>query len=225
MRTSALTVCLAAAFGVFASPAFAMDLKEFKKAYAATPNSWERRALVTQLNPEDKKSLKLITGHILKKMDWYMRDAAIQLLAGVYDPGVIVSLEKQKDPVVVEGVALAFGRSGKSERIPFLIKLLEHKKWKVRRAAGQALALVPDKRAVEPLIDAWDNEERFMVWVHLLESLEKITRQKNMPLFQKKLPASRKFCAREASGFSWKASALSSVMPPTCTDSPGLLEP
>lgn len=172
----------------FALPAPGADseaAKAFKKSFTETQNSWERRALVERLDPTDEDSLDLITDFVLKTQDWYMREAAIQVLAGAYDPGLIQKLERmcgsRGEQTIIEGVCMAFGRSGNKDRVPFLIEQLESKKWQVKRAATIALGLVPDKRAVPALIQAWEKEEKFMVWVHILESLEKITRQKNMP--------------------------------------------
>jgi pimeloyl-ACP methyl ester carboxylesterase len=50
----------------------------------------------------------------------------------------------------------------------------------VKRAAVIALGALRDKAGIEPLIAAWEGEEKFMVWVHILEALERITHQKDM---------------------------------------------
>ena len=172
-----------------ATPAVAGDAKDFKRAWSETQNSWERITLINGLDPADEDSFELLTEYILKTQDWYYREAAIDVLAGAYSPEILEELEKQGkrgDAVVAEGVAMAFGRSGNTDRVPFLVEeLLDHKKWKVVRAAAIALGNLPDKRAVGPLIECWEeNEEDFMVWVHVLEALEKITREKNMPRHQ-----------------------------------------
>jgi len=179
-RALSLAALLVVAFPIIGQ---GMDDKEFKKKFVGTQNSWERRDLVKQLDPTDERSLNLLMKFVLKKQDWYMREAAIDVLAGAYNPGLIGQLEKMKDkdPVVAEAIAMAFGRSKNTERVPHLLSLVESKKWKVRRAAVIALGNVPDKRSVKPLIETWENEELFMVWVHILESLEKITHQKNLP--------------------------------------------
>lgn len=159
--------------------------KEFKKAFVETQNSWERRALVERLDPTDDKSLELLTEFVLNEQDWYMREAAISVLAGAYDPGLIQKLERmcgsRGKPMIIEGICMAFGKSGNKDRVPFLTEQLSSKKWVVKRAAAIALGHVPDKRSITPLINAWKGEDKFMVWVHILESLERITRQKNMP--------------------------------------------
>lgn len=162
--------------------------KAFKKAFTETQNSWERRVLVERLDPSDGDSLDLLVEFVLKEQDWYMREGAIQTLSTAYDPALIQKLEKlcgsRGNPQVVEGICMAFGKSGNKDRVPFLIEQLKSKNWKVKRAAAIALGMVPDKRSVGELIAAWEDEEKFMVWVHILQSLEKITRQKNMPKAQ-----------------------------------------
>lgn len=158
--------------------------KTFKKSFSETPNSWERRDLVKRLDPKDDDQLDLIVW-VLKNQDWYMREAAIETLATAYDPGLIGKLEKmggaRGDPVVVEGVCMAFGQSGNKERIPFLAEQLASKKWIVQRSAAIALGRLPAKESVEALITCWEKCDNFMVWVHILESLERITHEKNMP--------------------------------------------
>ena len=182
-RTAPFVLTALAAVGALASPASAMDDKEFKQKFTSTQNSWERRALIAQLDPTDDGSLNLLIKFVLKTQEWYYREAAIDALSGVFDEKVIRELErmKDKDPVVAEGIAMAFGRSKNKDRVPHLLDLLESRKWIVRRAAAIALRYVPDKRAIGPLIKIWENEDKFVVWVHILESLESITRQKNMP--------------------------------------------
>jgi pimeloyl-ACP methyl ester carboxylesterase len=163
--------------------ASAMDAKEFKKKFTSTQNSWERRDLVRQLDPTQKKSMDLLLKFVLKTQDWYMREAAVDVLSKVYDEGVITDLEKMKDrdPVLAEGIALAFGRSKNLERVPYLTDMLGSKKWTVRRASAIAMRTMKAKEAVDALIDTWLEEDKFLVWVHILESLETLTRQKNLP--------------------------------------------
>lgn len=166
--------------------ALALDDEEFKKQFTNTQNSWERRALIAQLDPSDKDQRKLLLSFVLKTQEWYYREAAIEAISAAYSPEVIRELEKLKDrdPVIAEGIAMAFGRSKNTERVPHLLDLLGSRKWVVRRAAAIALRWVPDKRAIEPLIAAWEEEEQFLVWVHILETLETVTREKNMPTAQ-----------------------------------------
>jgi pimeloyl-ACP methyl ester carboxylesterase len=182
----AATAFTALALAACPTVAFAVDAKEFKKKFAATQNSWERRALVTQLDPSDDKSLDLLLKFVLKTQDWYMREAAVSVLATAFDEGVIAKLVKlkDKDPILAEGVAIAFGRSKNIERVGHLTMLIESKKWNVRRAAAIGLRTMKAKEAVDALISCWENEDKFLVWVQVLESLEKLTRQKNMPTAQ-----------------------------------------
>ena len=140
----------------------AMDLKEFKKKFGQTPNSWERRNLVKQLDPNDKKSRKILFAVLKGPMfDWYMRQAVIDVFTGVTEPKTIKALEKVKpnrDPLSAEGVAMAFGRSKSAERIPYLEDCMKSKKWVVRRAASIALRHIRDKQAITLLIDTWRHE-------------------------------------------------------------------
>lgn len=162
--------------------------KAFKKTFNETKNSWELRAAVAKLDPKDEDALDLLTDFVLKQQDWYLREAAIETIATAYDADLITKLERlaggnRSDPTIIEGILLAFGKSGNADRVPFIITQLENKKWQVQRAAAIALAMIPDKRSVGPLIACWEGpaKDNFMVWVHILESLEHITRQKNMP--------------------------------------------
>lgn len=171
--------------------------KEFQQQLSQTPNSWERRELVRGLDPADAASrdvlLTLLKVQGQAGLDWYIRDAVVDVLAGAYDAAVVEDLQKEakKHPLVCEGVVMAFGRSGNKERIPWVIEQLnEHRVWRVQRAAAIALGNLPDKRCVEPLIAKWeklcgadnkDPDKDFQVWIHILEALEKITREKNMP--------------------------------------------
>ncbi|MEZ6187521.1 MAG: hypothetical protein R3F62_21245 [Planctomycetota bacterium] len=155
--------------------------KEFQRNYVEKPNSWERIELIKSLDPSDKDQLDLLTDFVLARGEWFYREAAIDVLAGVHDEDVIKRLERlSKKEIVAEAVCLAFGKSGSKDRIPFLVEQLDNKKWKVKRAAAIALGQIPDKRGVEALISAWENEDMFMVWVHILESLERVTREKNL---------------------------------------------
>lgn len=173
------------ALGALASPALAVDAKEFKKQFIEKQNSWERIALIKALDPKEKASLELITDFVLKQLDWYYREAAIEVLATAYEPALIAELEKlggkRGDPVIAEGIIMAFGVGKQKDRIPFITEvLLDSKKMVVKRACAIALGMMPDKRSVDPLIKAWENEKDFMVWVHILENLERITQEKNM---------------------------------------------
>lgn len=180
---------LIAGFAALASPARAVDAKEFKRQFMEKQNSWERIALIKALDPKDKASLNLLTEFVLKQLDWYYREAAIEVLATAYDPELIEELEKlagkRGDPIIAEGIIMAFGQGKQKDRIPLITEqLLSSKKMVVKRACAIALGMMPDKRAVDPLIKAWENEKDFMVWVHILENLEKITQEKNMPTAQ-----------------------------------------
>src|SRR5262249_40680756 len=135
--------------------------KEFEKGFTSK-NSWERWAAVKTLDPNEHDALKIIYD-ILKKEDWYIRQAAVEVLAGAYDAKMVDELKKQLksgDAGVQEGICLAFGKSKDIGRVDDLIEALKKgKDWKVKRAAANALVNMPDKRAVGPLIDELEKEK------------------------------------------------------------------
>lgn len=47
----------------------AMDEKEFKKQFQNTQNSWERRALIAQLDPGDDDQLDLLLKFVLQTQE------------------------------------------------------------------------------------------------------------------------------------------------------------
>ena len=120
MKTTWIPAIALCALCVLAAPApaDAMELKEFKRAFAATQNSWERRALVEQLDPTDKKSRKILYYVLTSpQFDWYMRLGAIDVFMKCDDEKVIKELEKvkpskKKDALKAEAIAVAFGKSG-----------------------------------------------------------------------------------------------------------------
>lgn len=190
LAAACLTLVAGGLFATHPEPSAAGDsaaAKEFKKAFNETQNSWERRAAVLRLDPKDEDSLDLLCEFVLKTQDWYIRNAAIEALATAYDASVIAKLEKmaggRADPTIIEGIVMAFGKAGNADRVPFMITQLDNKKWQVQRAAAIALAMIPDKRSVEALIACWEGpaKDNFMVWVHILESLEHITQEKEKP--------------------------------------------
>ncbi|MBL4846994.1 MAG: hypothetical protein JKY65_15855 [Planctomycetes bacterium] len=189
MKTTWIPAIALCALCVLAAPApaDAMELKEFKRAFAATQNSWERRALVEQLDPTDKKSRKILYYVLTSpQFDWYMRLGAIDVFMKCDDEKVIKELEKvkpskKKDALKAEAIAVAFGKSGNIARAPWLIKALKSKADLVRRAAAINMRFIRDKSMIGALITAWQDEDKFTVWVHMLESLEKLTYQQGMP--------------------------------------------
>jgi len=189
MKTTWIPAIALSALCILAAPtpAQAMDLKEFKRAFAATQNSWERRALVEQLDPTDKKSRKILYYVLTSpQFDWYMRLGAIEVFTKCTDEDVIKELKKvkptaKKEALKAEAIAVAFGKSGNVAHTEWLVEALEAKADLVRRAAAINMRFVKDKKIIGALIKAWQNEDQFTVWVHMLESLEKLTYQKGMP--------------------------------------------
>lgn len=174
------------AFGLAASwmvPAQA-DLSAFKKQFTSK-NSWEQAAAIRLLDGKDKKEYEVLSD-LLKAVDWYLRDAVIEVLStSMADAEAAKWMEKdlkKGKTYVAEGIALAIGRSADSSKVPWLVEALTHKEWQIRRSAAIALKEVPDKRAVEPLLEAWKNElkkgKQFRVWTRCVEALEDITGEK-----------------------------------------------
>jgi pimeloyl-ACP methyl ester carboxylesterase len=181
-RLTAAGLAAALLFAV-ATPARAGDdwKKEFARQFSSK-NSWERWAAIKLLDPNEKDALKQLY-EILKKENWYLRGAAIEVLAGAYDAKTVEELKKtlkSSDPAVQEGIIIAFGNSKDINRVDDIVDALKKAKdWHVKRAAALALRKLPDKKGVGPLIDAFEKEKsNFVLWVHVVETLEKITGQK-----------------------------------------------
>jgi pimeloyl-ACP methyl ester carboxylesterase len=176
-RGSAVVICL-----LVASPASALDARKFKLEFQATQNSWERRALIRQLDPDDPDSQKVLLNVILKTQDWYLRQAAVDVLALAYDLRSVDRLKKHvsDDPLVASGVTLAFRSAGGNgvepkERLDLFADALDHKALRVRRAAAIALGSVKTKDAIGTLVTAGTKEESFLVRRRILASLQRLT--------------------------------------------------
>jgi pimeloyl-ACP methyl ester carboxylesterase len=182
-RISALASAFLLLAGL-AGPAQAMEMKEFLQKFNATSNSWERKDLIGELNPNDKKSRKVLYAILTQpRFDWYMRLGAINAFSKVDDAKVLKEMKKtkpNKKPLLAEAFAMAFGQSGSTDHVPYMLDCLKSKKEIVRRAAAIALRNVPHKSAIPALIEAWEEEDKFTVWVHILETLEKITFQTDL---------------------------------------------
>lgn len=184
-RSTIAAASAAAALVLSGTPAFGGDdwKKEFQRQFSSK-NSWERWKAVKLLDPNDKDSLKVLLD-VLKKEDWYIRGAAIEVLANAYDAKTVEEMRKllkSAESTVQEGICVAFGKSKDIGRVEDLVESLKKgKDWKVKRAAANGLKNMPDKRGVGPLIESLEKEKgNFLLWIHVLEALEKITGQKNL---------------------------------------------
>ena len=185
-------VVLAAIFGfslLSGSLASADAISDFKKLYTSK-NSWEKANAIKTLDPNDPKAFKLLS-KLLEREHWYLRMAVIEVLSGAFEAEIgakmAKSLEKGKG-TLAEGIALALGRAGDPSKVPLLIKGLKHKDWRVRRSSALALKNLPDRRAIEALIEAWEAElkkgKHFRVWVRCVEALEEITGEAELPTLE-----------------------------------------
>lgn len=170
----------------FTSNASADSVKDFKKAFGSTKNSWEKYQAIRLLDGNDKKAYGVLC-KLLKTSDWYYRDAAINVLSIALDGENKDQIEKDLKKgkwVVAEAICLAIGKSSDSNKVPLLLEALKRKEWQVRRSAALALKELRDKRAIEPLMDAWENELRkgkqFRVWVRCIEALEETTGEREL---------------------------------------------
>lgn len=148
----------------------------------ARATRWRARQIARGLDARDPSQLDLLFFILAdRSFDWPVRLAAVEALtAHLGDPRVqglvLARLDRgATNDVMLEGVALALGRTRSPAFVPRLVRLLTSDVWFVRRAAAIALAWTPDARAVEPLIAALsENEAR--VATHLHAALERTTR-------------------------------------------------
>ena len=157
-----------------------IEPRDFKRQFAAAGGSWERRALILRLDPADRAARKLLVKGVLETQEWFLREAAIERIAATRDPRALDALKGERDPLAREGVALALGRQGDPGHVPFLLGLLRDKRAVVRRGAAIALRAFRDRLVVDGLIAAWEGEPAFEVWIHLLESLEALTGERDL---------------------------------------------
>ena len=71
-----------------------VTVSRWKKQFLEKPNSWERIQQNKKLYPKENGNLKLITEFVLKQLEWYFREAAIEVLSTAIDAGLIADLEK-----------------------------------------------------------------------------------------------------------------------------------
>lgn len=158
------------------APRTPLGAEEFKRLYATWPGSSDRAALIRRLSPDDEASFALLV-EVLQSFEWHQREVAIEVLAAraaELRPRLEALTEARGNAVVREGVLLACGKSGDRSFVPLLLEQLASNHWKVKRAAAWALAELADPRALEPLLRAWEAEERPLVARALREALAAI---------------------------------------------------
>jgi pimeloyl-ACP methyl ester carboxylesterase len=162
-----------------ALPAAAQDLREWRQRWEQTSDSWVRRAMLGELDAADRKQRAQLLD-VLESGEWYLREGVIDVLARLDDPQTLAKLERIRDPEVQEGLAHAWARSGDRDRVPAIVKLLDARAWRVQREAAAALGGVPDLRAIEGLIAAWEGEPAFLVAQRIRTSLIRLTHQRDL---------------------------------------------
>jgi pimeloyl-ACP methyl ester carboxylesterase len=160
------------------------EIAAWKKAFLATSASWERRALVLQLDPTVQVGRDLLCRFVLYTQDWYLREAAIDVLAGALREGdpepLLAQLRGYDSPLVDEAIPLALARTGRRRHFARVRGFLEHDGFVVRGAACRALAAYPDWRSVEALVGLYERGDRAEVCSELVAVLRRLTGQRDL---------------------------------------------
>jgi len=168
VRAVAVAAALAAAL---AAPALAQ--RDWREAFAAgieSADSWERRAAVEAVDPDDQRGVKvlltLLADDAPGRVGWWVRDAVIDRLAGVGDGRADRLLAKglrARQDRVRAGVVRALGRRARSEDLRIVLKVAEDddEAPRVRRAVVEALAAYGafEGEAVAALLELWAGED------------------------------------------------------------------
>ncbi|MEZ0230697.1 MAG: HEAT repeat domain-containing protein [Planctomycetota bacterium] len=186
MKLRHLAVALVALGAGFVVPAVSSGGDDWKKAFGekyASKDSWERAAAVKTLDPSSPDQLKMLF-KVAKDDDWYQRSAAADVLSGKLDGKALDEVKKTLKTGtgnVAEVIATAYGRSKDTDKVEELVEVLKKSSdVKVKRACAQSLGYLPHKKGVAALIEALDKEAKnFMVQVHVLEALERATKEKH----------------------------------------------
>jgi len=131
-----------------------------------TPNATEKEAvkrIITGLqSPKtDKKKLLL---RAFKLQDIGLRDKIMDNLMPENEKNII-ELSKNKDLKIRKNVIRALRKFDSKDSIERLIHLLGHDEdWQVRREAAESLKILKSEIAVDPLIEALEDENSSVVW-------------------------------------------------------------
>jgi HEAT repeat protein len=180
-RTVALSILLGVSIPLTARGGDAWR-REFNREFASR-NSWERAAAVALLDPDDPEALRLIVG-IAGREDWYLRTAAIGVLASHRDGKNVEALRRLGRSAYGPEAEVALAAMGESHAHVFVDDLTAQLKRahdeRCRRAAAISLGLIPDKKSVAALTEALDKEAKTpLVLGAILESLERLTHEHN----------------------------------------------
>lgn len=179
-RTRALAALLLLTLVAGAAIAWERDLKEA----LASKESTRYFNAVLNLDPKDGGAFDRLVELLAPDFrpgrwqpnDWYIRRAAMQNLAGAKDRhDELAGMFARADAMLKEGIAFVFGRAKAEQHIPLLLEALEDKEFIVRRAATLALEKMPDKRSVDALLDAWEDEDDERLQWRYYEALKTIT--------------------------------------------------
>jgi proline iminopeptidase len=147
------------------SSASAQTWQDEYAAKLESEHSWERRAGVQAVDPRDPRGvetlLELFAEQDSDRVDWYVRRAAIDTLAefGGKARRPVLKALRSRDERVREGVVLALGVRRDPSEIPTILRRVDDRAVRVRRAAIQALAQFPDERqAVEGVLACWESQ-------------------------------------------------------------------
>ncbi|RME03131.1 MAG: alpha/beta fold hydrolase [Planctomycetota bacterium] len=155
--------------------------KEEFQAKFSSPNSWEKEEAIEQLDGNQLPQLKLLLS-LLNSKEWYIRQAAWKKIAQIENQNALNLLKKElrkrsrRRYKIREGIVIAITQKKDRTFLPLLIRLLKDSSWQVVRSTAKALAAMPDKRSISPLIQCWKkHKKRLRVWVYVRIALEKIT--------------------------------------------------
>ncbi len=175
-----LTILLLLAGSVAAADdGYEKILKRFQEQLESS--SLDRRAKAFDLldlgNPRSLPPLRelLTNGH------WFLRGHAAQSLSRVVEPGLRAELRLDlitaEDPLVREGIALAFALSPEQGDAEALVEALADGDLRVRRTAAIALAEIVSKESLQALIVALKKEADPRVAVNIAHTLRRVTGQ------------------------------------------------
>jgi pimeloyl-ACP methyl ester carboxylesterase len=149
----------------------------------SSPDSNVRHRAVKALDVNEKKARGYLFD-ILESQDWYLRGAAMEVLAGARGEAfedAAKQLKKRSKVLLREGILFSFGFRGDKDGVPHLVESLGDKQFMIRRAAAQALSRVHHPDAVPALIEQWQEEKDERLHVRYQEALTAITGEKIGP--------------------------------------------
>lgn len=142
------------------------------------PGLDDRVEALRLLDPDNSRSLPELLP-LLSEHHWFLRGSAAEVLAKVTAEPLRAELRLRllthDDPLVREGIALAFALSPEKGDAEALVEALDDGAWEVRRTSAIALAGIVSRESIEALIAALRKETDPRVSVHLADTLRKIT--------------------------------------------------